>query len=400
MAPGSRPSFIETRKLICFQCKGDMNVERAFENSHQNSERRGITEELEELQRDMVELNQVLSVVNRYMVKDTILAEINLISAKMESLREQTAQYSNKELLWSDIVARRKKPTTYHHKPQQIPVINNRYNLFSLSDSDTNSSSAGHRTTVSGVNIKRNKYKDPKKIIILGDSHARGCAQEVRHNLGKDFAVQGLVKPGAVSETLVNTANKITEKITKKDVVVVWGGTRDVGRNESRKGLQQISDSVKKHNQTNVIVIGVPYRHDLEPDSCVNEEVKVFNRKLKKHLKVFSNTRVIEVESNRDLFTRHGLHMNAKGKEHMAKKIGEEIKVMLTQRKSDPIRMMMDNEDPGATSKGTETKQKETQVNRELTVKQTDSLSVDSSNTRSSSKQKKAPITMSEDFLW
>ena len=70
-----------------------------------------------------------------------------------------------------------------------------------------------------------------------------------------------------------------------------------MGRNESRKGLLQISNFVKKHNQTNVIVIGVPHRHDLEPDSCVNEEVKVFNRKLKKHLKVFSNTRVVEVES-------------------------------------------------------------------------------------------------------
>jgi len=96
--------------------------------------------------------------------------------------------------------------------------------------------------------------------------------------------------------------------------------------------------------------------------------------------------------------------MNTKGKEHMAKKIGEEIKVMLTQRKSDPIRMMMDNEDPGATSEGSQTIQKlpqtETQVNRELKVKQTDSLSVDSSNTRSWSRQKKAPITMSEDFLW
>ena len=52
--------------------------------------------------------------------------------------------------------------------------------------------------------------------------------------------------------------------------------------------------------------------------------------------------------------------MNTKAKEHMAKKIGEEIKVMLTQRKSDPIRMMMDNEDPGATSEGIETKQKTT----------------------------------------
>jgi len=90
-----------------------MNVERAFEISHQNSERRGITEEL---QRDMVELNQVLSMVNRYTVKDTILAEINLISAKMESLREQTTQYSNKEPLWSDIVARKK---TTNYKPSQ-----------------------------------------------------------------------------------------------------------------------------------------------------------------------------------------------------------------------------------------------------------------------------------------
>jgi hypothetical protein len=65
---------------------------------------------------------------------------------------------------------------------------------------------------------------------------------------------------------------------------------------------------------------------------------------------------------------------------------------------------MMDNKDPGATSEGIETKQKhpqkETQVNRELKVKQTDSLSVDSSKTRSSRRQKKAPITMSEDFLW
>jgi len=33
------------------------------------------------------------------------------------------------------------------------------------------------------------------KIIILGESHARGCAQEVQHNLGHDFEVQGIVKP-------------------------------------------------------------------------------------------------------------------------------------------------------------------------------------------------------------
>ena len=56
--------------------------------------------------------------------------------------------------------------------------------------------------------------------------------------------------------------------------------------------------------------MGVPCRYDLDPKSCVNDEVKVYNIKLKKHLKVFGNTRVIEVDANRDLFTRHGLHMS------------------------------------------------------------------------------------------
>jgi len=96
---------------------------------------------------------------------------------------------------------------------------------------------------------------------------------------------------------------------------------RDVGRNKTKKQLHQMKNFVSNHNQTNVIVMSVPCRYDLDPKSCVNNEVKVYKLKLKKHLKVFDNTCVLEVDSNRDLFTRHGLHMNQKGKEHMAKKI-------------------------------------------------------------------------------
>ena len=99
--------------------------------------------------------------------------------------------------------------------------------------------------------------------------------------------------------------------------------------------------------------MSVPCRHDLEPKQCVNDEVKVYNRKLKKHLKVFGNTCVIEVESNRDLFTRHGLHVNSKGKEQIAGKTVKTIKVILNEKKSAPI-MMKDREDPGADSEGTE----------------------------------------------
>ena len=72
---------------------------------------------------------------------------------------------------------------------------------------------------------------------------------------------------------------------------------------------------------------------DLDPKSCVNDEVKVYNRKLKKHLKAFDNVCVLEVDTSRDLVSRHGLHMNPKGKEHMAKKIAMEIQGVLNEKK-------------------------------------------------------------------
>jgi hypothetical protein len=74
---------------------------------------------------------------------------------------------------------------------------------------------------------------------------------------------------------------------------------------------------------------------------------------VKKHLKVSGNTCVIEVDSNRELFTRHGLHMNSKGKEQIARKIVKTIKVMLNEKKSVPF-MMKDKEDLGADNEGTE----------------------------------------------
>ena len=80
----------------------------------------------------------------------------------------------------------------------------------------------------------------------------------------------------------------------------MWGGTRDVGKNETDKGLHKIKNFVENHKQTNFIVMSVPYRHDLDPKSCINDEVKVYNRKLEKYLKVCNNTRIIEVDSNRE----------------------------------------------------------------------------------------------------
>ena len=173
-------------------------------------------------------------------------------------------------------------------KPYKTLVIINLYDLLSPieghgSETDTSRAIQQQLKSIGDYN-KKSSNKKQNKIISQGDSHARGCAQEVQHNLRCDFKVQGIVKPGANMEIIVNTSPKITRKLTKKDNVVVWGGTRDVGRNETKKGLHHMKNSVSNRNQTNVIVMSVPCRYDLDLKSCVNDEVKVYNRKLKKNI--------------------------------------------------------------------------------------------------------------------
>jgi hypothetical protein len=67
----------------------------------------------------------------------------------------------------------------------------------------------------------------------------------------------------------------------KQDVCIIWGGTKDITRSESNQGLEQLMEFIDKHRNTNVIFIEVPHHYDLKTDSCVNEEIKIFNRKLK-----------------------------------------------------------------------------------------------------------------------
>jgi len=80
----------------------------------------------EDLQRDILELKQVLSLIKRSSVKEVILSDINLISAKTDSLKELTVAEMDNVMLRSDVVARREKASPMlQNKPHQIPVIYN-----------------------------------------------------------------------------------------------------------------------------------------------------------------------------------------------------------------------------------------------------------------------------------
>ena len=77
----------------------------------------------------------------------------------------------------------------------QIPVIINRYELPNNSENyeemvwDTRNTYELVNKNKDGVKVlkKHNKQKKKKnKVMVIGDSHARGCAAELKVKLGKD----------------------------------------------------------------------------------------------------------------------------------------------------------------------------------------------------------------------
>ena len=101
----------------------------------------------------------------------------------------------------------------------------------------------------------------------------------------------------------------------KKWSDVVWGGSKDVRKkNETKKCIKCIQRFVKTNSRTNLILMDVLHRHDLEQITYANKELEKYNRRIRKHMKVFENTEVIKVDLDRRGFTKHGQHVNAKGK--------------------------------------------------------------------------------------
>jgi hypothetical protein len=146
-------------------------------------------------------------------------------------------------------------------------------------------------------------------IIIVGDSYSKGCATNVKSYLSDNFKVQGFVKPGTCSDKLTMTAANVIKNLTKNDFLIFWSGANDVAKNNTMKVFRYLVDFEKNNSHTNVILASVPHRHDLMSSSCVNE-VKVFNRKLMKISNIFGHVSIMEVDPNREYYTKHDLHLN------------------------------------------------------------------------------------------
>jgi len=110
-----------------------------------------------------------------------------------------------------------KTSTVKQLQPQPIRTIINRYAALNNLQNHVqnhhprehdNSNASQERYGRAPNYNKTTSDEKRRKIIIIGDSHTRGCAQELQHYLGHNFVVQGFVKPGANLQTIVNAPTK------------------------------------------------------------------------------------------------------------------------------------------------------------------------------------------------
>ena len=96
-------------------------------------------------------------------------------------------------------------------------------------------------------------------------------------------------------------------------------------------------DFVANNTHTNIALITAPPRHDLMQSSYINSAVISFNRILKQLIKAHHHASVLEIDTNRSLYTTHGLHLNGQGKERLASQIASHVISVLKRSEGPPI---------------------------------------------------------------
>jgi hypothetical protein len=114
----------------------------------------------------------------------------------------------------------------------------------------------------------------------------------------------------------------------RKDLIVVNGDSNDLANNsaDDKSALPCLLKFAQKYANTNVLMLNVPIRYDPLTNSRTNHDIKNFNDKFQKRIKLLNHVHLIEMTTDRKYFTHHGFHQNKLGKERIAKEIACQIR--------------------------------------------------------------------------
>jgi len=119
----------------------------------------------------------------------------------------------------------------------------------------------------------RNKNLNVRhKVLIIGDSHLKSNTDNMKQFLNTKVAVCSLIKPDAPINHTLSGQEKEFKDLSKKDVIVISGGTNDIDNN-CKKGnevLLKMTKFIQSYNNTKIVIMTIPHRYDLDNDSRIN----------------------------------------------------------------------------------------------------------------------------------
>jgi hypothetical protein len=198
------------------------------------------------------------------------------------------------------------------------------------------------KTEVKNTGVTKNEvnYKNGKnnthdckqhKVIMIGDSFIRGITDNVEMSISDRFGIYSLLHPGGNLDTILHSAYKASENLTKKDLIYVCGGTNDFISDTEGPNVDSILEFMQSNKHTNVIFANVPLRYDLSYYSQINENIRTYNRKIRETTQEHEQVALMELNTERKNHTRHGLHFNKLGKWWLTYKI-KKINIRISRR--------------------------------------------------------------------
>jgi lysophospholipase L1-like esterase len=93
----------------------------------------------------------------------------------------------------------------------------------------------------------------------------------------------------------VNTLENDLKYLGTQDVIVVNGGSNDIGskRNQTHKVLVHMAQFIQENIHSNIIIVNIPPRHDIGNNSITNLEIHATNMKLSKIAKAYNNVTIV-----------------------------------------------------------------------------------------------------------
>ena len=145
------------------------------------------------------------------------------------------------------------------------------------------------------------------------------------------------MKPGATSKILTESLQETVRKLTQKDLLVLGCGTNDLEFDKFDSIFQNVKKFLSIVSHTNSLLLGIPFRYDLDNSLEVNYKIHQINKKLQKLTGVFPNTSFLETANDSGLFTKHGLHRSKLGKKLTYTKITSCILTVFQSRILSPL---------------------------------------------------------------